>query len=129
MSEQDDSEPGIRVLIVDDNVDAVRMMKVLLKRKGYLVQTATDGTEALNAAPAFRPDVVLLDLTMPGLSGHAVAAALREDATTANALIVAVSGYGSQGVPRDFDHYLVKPVNHEALMKLLETPGRGRRRV
>ncbi|MEW4566238.1 response regulator [Tautonia sp. JC769] len=125
MSDQDDPAPGTRVLIVDDNVDTVRMMKILLKRKGFQVQTANDGAEALNAAATFRPEVVLLDLTMPGMSGQAVASALREGATTADALIVAVSGYGDQGVPEAFDHLLVKPVDHEALMTLLERADRG----
>jgi CheY-like chemotaxis protein len=62
---------------------------------------------------------VLLDLTLPGMTGHEVAAELRKDEATAMSLIVAVSGYDEQGVPQGFDHLLVKPVDHDTLRSLL----------
>src|SRR3954451_13159456 len=107
-----------RILVVDDSADTVAMMKVLLKREGHEVRVAHDGTGAVEAAAAFHPEVVLLDLTLPDLSGQEVAAALRKQESTASALIVAVSGYGD-GVPPGFDHLLAKPVDHDALRKLL----------
>ncbi len=111
--------PGKRVLIVDDNVDTARMMKVLLRYEGHDVRTAHDGREALRLAKDFLPDVVLLDLLMPGMSGREVAAALREDAVASGTLIVAISGYDDEGLPPGFDHLMVKPVDHVALLKLL----------
>ena len=75
--------------------------------------------EALEVARGLRPEVVLLDLTLPDMAGQEVAAELRKDEATAGALIVAVSGYDGQGVPQGFDHLLVKPVDHDALRSLL----------
>jgi CheY-like chemotaxis protein len=111
--------PGKRVLVVDDSVDTARMMKVLLRYEGHEVRTAHDGHEALTAARDFLPEVVLLDLRMPGLSGRDVAAALRQDGELSRALIVAISGCDEDGPPPGFDHLMVKPVNHDALRKLL----------
>jgi CheY-like chemotaxis protein len=115
----DAREPRTRVLVVDDSVDTARMMKVLLKQAGYDARTAFDGEEALRVAAEYRPEVVLLDLTLPGIGGQEVASELRKDSALAGALIVAVSGYGEQKVTPDFDHLLVKPVDHDALKALL----------
>ncbi|QDV38217.1 response regulator [Tautonia plasticadhaerens] len=124
MNDLDGPAPARRVLIVDDSVDTTRMMRVLLKGEGFQVLAATDGAEALAAARDFRPDVVLLDLTMPGMTGQEVAEALRNGGDTAGAQIIAVSGYGVQGVPPGFDHLLVKPVDFEALLNLIGPPER-----
>ena len=121
MNAQDECGLGKRVLIVDDSVDTVQMMKILLKGEGYQGRTAYNGGEALDAARSFLPEVVLLDLTLPDMSGQDVAAELRKDESTAGALIVAISGYDEQGVPQGFDHLLVKPVDHDALISLLES--------
>ncbi len=110
-----------RILVVDDSADTVAMMRVLLKRQGHEVRVAHDGADAVEVAAAFQPEVVLLDLTLPDLSGEEVAAALRKQEATASALIVAVSGY-VDGVPPGFDHLLAKPVDHDALRKLLVAP-------
>jgi len=125
MNAQDGRGPGRRVLIVDDNVDTAQMMKVLLRYEGHDVRIAHSGHDALKVARDFLPDVVLLDLFMPGMSGLEVATALRKDAAAYGALIIAVSGYDEDGVPPGFDHLMVKPVNHEALLKLI-TAGPGR---
>jgi two-component system, OmpR family, response regulator len=119
MSAMDERGSSTRVLIVDDSVDTARMMKVLLKQAGYDPRTANDGEDALKLANDFIPGVVLLDLTLPGISGQEVAAQLRDDTRFSDALIVAVSGYGDQGVPLGFDHLLVKPVDHDALKAIL----------
>ncbi len=125
MSAQEGRVPGKRVLIVDDSVDTARMMKVLLKYEGHDVRTAHNGPEAVKTAGEFLPDIVLLDLMMPGMSGREVAAALREDLAIARARIVAISGYDEDGVPPGFDHLMVKPVDHGALLELISgCPGR-----
>ena len=85
MNAQERRDPGKRVLIVDDSVDTAKMMKVLLRYEGHDVRTAHDGHEGLTAAREFLPDVVLLDLMMPGMSGLEVAAALRQDGAVAGA--------------------------------------------
>jgi CheY-like chemotaxis protein len=108
-----------RVLVVDDSVDTTMMMKLLLKYLGYSVRTAHDGNEALRVAVEFNPTAVLLDLSLPDMPGEEVAAELRRNPALSDALIVAISGYGDEGVPAGFDHRLVKPVDHDALLKML----------
>ncbi len=126
MSPQDVSTRGTRVLVVDDSADTARMMKVMLKRAGFEVRTAHDGPGAIETAGRFLPAIVLLDLALPGMSGQEVAAELRANEPLADALIVAISGYGDQGVPPGFDHLLVKPVDHDDLLRLIigGNPGR-----
>ena len=110
---------GRRVLVVDDDPDCATVLRILLRREGFDARTASDGHEALAKAADFLPDVVLLDLTLPGMSGEEVAAELRKNGATAGALVVAVSGYGDQPRPPGFDHAIVKPVDHDTLLKLL----------
>jgi CheY-like chemotaxis protein len=112
---------GKRVLVVDDSIDTARMMKILLKQAGYEARTAYDGEDALRVAGDFLPDIVLLDLTLPVMTGQEVAAELRNDGRFSGALIVAISGYGDQGVPPGFNHLLVKPVDHDALRAMLSS--------
>jgi len=121
MSATDGRGSKTRVLIVDDSVDTAKMMKVLLKQAGFEARTAFDGEDALRVAGDFLPEIVLLDLALPGMTGQQVAAELRDDGRFSSALIVAVSGYGDQGVPPGFDHLLVKPVDHDALKAILAT--------
>ena len=120
MSEINDQPAGIRVLIVDDNVDSAKMMKMILKLNGYEARTAYDGVEALTAAAEFKPEIILLDLGLPRKAGQDVAIELRNDQVMAEALIIAVSGYSDIGVPPGIDYLLVKPVDHDRLMSLLE---------
>ncbi len=69
MTSDEQPDPRKRILIVDDHADNARMMKVLLKRQGYDVIIALDGRAAIDVATAIRPAVILMDLTLPGLSG------------------------------------------------------------
>jgi CheY-like chemotaxis protein len=112
---------SLRVLIVDDNMDSARMMKILLAYEGYVVDVAFDGPEAIEAARAFRPDAVLLDLTLPHMSGSEVASKLKGIAELRRCVIVAVTGHDADMVesPSPFEYHFKKPVDHEALMKLL----------
>jgi CheY-like chemotaxis protein len=113
--------PSLRVLIVDDNVYSARMMKILLAHEGYDVDVAFDGPEAIEAAKTFRPDAVLLDLTLPHMSGSDVAWELKGIPELRGCVVVAVSGHDADMVesPSPFEFHFKKPVDHEALMKLL----------
>jgi DNA-binding response OmpR family regulator len=119
MNAQDDCGQGRRVLIVEDSVDSAQMMRVLFKLMGYAAQTAYDGREALKIAGTFLPEIVLLDLTLPDMTGQEVAAQIRKNGMTAGALIIAVSGFDEPGAPPGVDHILVKPLDHDALRAIL----------
>jgi CheY-like chemotaxis protein len=113
-----------RVLVVDDNVDAADSMSLVLRLTGHTTRTAHDGPTALELARSFSPEVVLLDIGLPGLNGYEVARRLRDDPTTAGALVIAVSGYGldsdrERSREAGFDHHLTKPVDYEELRGLL----------
>jgi len=113
-----------RILVVDDNVDTARGLDRLLKLVGHQVQVAHSGPEAIEAARAFRPEVVLLDIGLPGMDGYKVARPLRTEPFGKDAVIVAVSGYGQDDDRRKsreagFDHHLVKPVDLDDLIALL----------
>jgi signal transduction histidine kinase len=113
-----------RVLVVDDNEDSADSLATLLQLGGHEVETAHNGLRALEAAGAFSPEVVLLDIGLPGMSGFEVARALRERRDTRDALIVAMTGYGQETDrerSRDagFDFHLVKPLDPKDLRRLL----------
>ena len=111
----------LRILVVDDNADTARMLKVLLRCEGHEARIAFDGPAAIEAATLFRPDVVLLDLTLPGMSGVEVAAKLRGLPELSACRLVAVTGYGEERLPSPspFDHHFQKPVDHVALLGYL----------
>jgi PAS domain S-box-containing protein len=113
-----------RVLVVDDNRDAADSLAVLLRIDGHDVQVAYDGPAALAAAPAFRPDAVLLDLGMPGMDGYEVCRRLRRMPELAEARVVAVTGWGQDADRRrsaeaGFDQHLVKPADPDVVRRLL----------
>ncbi|MFO0951464.1 MAG: PAS domain S-box protein [Isosphaeraceae bacterium] len=113
-----------RVLVVDDNADTLRGTTRLLGRRGHIVFTAQDGPTALAAAREHRPDRILLDIGLPGMSGYEVAAELRREFGDQPRLI-AVSGYAQESDRRraresGFNHHLAKPVNLEALVAIVE---------
>ena len=113
-----------RVLVVDDNVDSVESMEVLLQIWGHEVRTAHDGPAALAVAADYRPDIVLLDIGLPGMSGYEVAQRLREIPGLAKTVLVAVTGYGQESDRRrtreaGFNRHLVKPVEPGHLQEIL----------
>lgn len=115
---------GRRVLVVDDNADGAESLSELLRLLGHEVRTAPDGPAALGTARAFRPAVVLCDIGLPGMDGYEVARRLRADAATAGAVLVAVTGWGSDDDRRKsreagFDRHLTKPVAPTALVEVL----------
>jgi len=113
----------MRVLVVDDNVDAADALRFVLEHAGHRVRLAHDGPSAIAAAAAETPELVLLDIGLPGMDGYMVAARLRE-AGHQRAVLVAITGYGQEEDLRrsraaGFDHHLVKPVDGARLRKLL----------
>ncbi len=114
---------GARVLVVDDSVDSAETLGELLKIWGHDVRLAHDGPGAVEAARDYRPDVILLDIGLPGMDGFAVARQLRTEGLQTR-LLVALTGYGEQTDKRrsqeaGFHHHMVKPVDPEALQKLI----------
>jgi PAS domain S-box-containing protein len=114
---------GTRILVVDDNQDAAESLAMLLRMIGHEVHTARDGLEAVEAAMARRPDVVLLDIGLPKLNGYEAARRIRQERGEGVTLI-ALTGWGQEEDRRQsrdvgFDHHLTKPVDFIALQKLL----------
>jgi PAS domain S-box-containing protein len=119
-----------RVLVVDDNSDAALTLSLLLESLGHETCVAHDGAEALRLAPEFAPDVVFLDLGMPGLNGFEVARRMRRLQRDRPLIIVAVTGWGQEADRKrseeaGFDVHLVKPVDPETLVKVLHDRGDG----
>jgi two-component system CheB/CheR fusion protein len=113
-----------RILIVDDNRDAATSLAMLLKMTGNETQTAHDGLEAVEVAAAFRPELVLLDIGLPKLSGHDACRRIRQQSWGKNMVLVALTGWGQdedrrQSKDAGFDHHMVKPLDFAALMSLL----------
>lgn len=122
-----------KILVVDDNVDAAQSMSMLLEMSGHDVSYAYDGASALKAALESTPDVVLLDIGLPGMDGFEVAQRMRAAPHTAKCTLIALTGYGrsedrERSAVAGFDHHLVKPVDPNALEALLaRTPRREAR--
>ncbi|HYN20857.1 MAG TPA: response regulator, partial [Thermoanaerobaculia bacterium] len=115
---------GLRILVVDDNLDAVESLATLLGLKGHEVATAHDGPAALETAASFRPEVMLLDIGLPGMNGYEVATKLRERDEARQVVLIAVTGWGQDEDRRrsqeaGFHHHLVKPVALAELDRLL----------
>lgn len=117
----------LRVLVVDDDRDTVATLTALLELDGHIVQGIYNGNEVLPAARFFRPDAMVLDLSVPGISGYAVAQAVRFSFTDVRRpLLIAMSGIWQELADRmvaqqvGFDHYLVKPVDPAELLKLID---------
>jgi PAS domain S-box-containing protein len=114
----------LRILVVDDNRDTAESLAKLLKHMGNEVCIANDGPSALDAAANFRPNVVLLDIGLPGMSGHDVARRMRQMPEVKDAVLVAQTGWGQdedkrQSIEAGFTAHLVKPVDAAELRRLL----------
>jgi signal transduction histidine kinase/DNA-binding response OmpR family regulator len=120
----------LSILVVDDNVDAAEMLSELLRLDGHEVTSAHEGQSALEQAAAVRPDVIFLDIGLPGMSGYEVAQQLRKQEEFSGTLIIAVTGFG-QEIDRQctqnagFDHHLVKPVQPQRIRELLAAASSG----
>jgi signal transduction histidine kinase len=118
-------ENALRILVVDDNQDSACSMTLLLELQGHQVNVAHSGQAALQLAGQCNPDVILLDIGMPGMNGYEVAKHLRSQPAFADTLLIAVTGYGrasdvKQTESAGFDHHLVKPIDYDKLQSLLE---------
>jgi CheY-like chemotaxis protein/two-component sensor histidine kinase len=118
-----------RILIVDDNHDAVDMLAAMLELSDYETKSANDGATAVAAAKEWSPDVIILDIGLPDMSGYEVARRLRDDAAFAETELIAVSGWGSHDDKRKamaagFNLHFTKPVDADALCNALARPPR-----
>ena len=118
------SSASLRLLVVDDNVDAADSLAMLLRLGGHEVQVAYTGPTAVQAALNNRPHVVLLDIGLPGMNGYEVAKRLCEQAEMQKAVLIAMTGYGQESDKEraresGFDHHMVKPVDPTQLQNLL----------
>jgi CheY-like chemotaxis protein len=116
---------GRRVLVVDDNEAAASMLALLLDRLGaQKVEVATDGAAAVTKARELRPDLVLLDIGLPGMDGYQVARELRRSRELDRSVLVALTGYGQEedrlrSREAGFDEHLVKPASIDDLQRVL----------
>jgi PAS domain S-box-containing protein len=113
-----------RILVVDDNADTAKGMAILLQLTGHDVVTAHSGPEAIEAARTHRPELILLDIGLPGMDGYQVAEQLRQDPWCKDCVIVAASGYGNEedfhrSSAAGFDYHLVKPIDFNTFSLLL----------
>jgi CheY-like chemotaxis protein len=111
-------------LVVDDNQDSANSLGLLAQIMGHEVRTAYDGPSALALATAFVPEVVLLDVDMPGMDGYEIAQRLRQLPALASTVLVAQTGWGQEEDFRrakeaGFDHHLIKPLEMKDLQKVL----------
>jgi DNA-binding response OmpR family regulator len=116
----------LRILVGDDDRDTATTLKAILRGEGHDVHTVLRGDDALEVARLIRPDVVILDINMPGLSGYAVASELRDRSGVIPPVLIAISGVWTQpsdtrlGKSVGFDHYMLKPCDPNELIRVLE---------
>jgi CheY-like chemotaxis protein/two-component sensor histidine kinase len=113
-----------RILVVEDQPALSKVTVALLRKLGHEVRAASDGPEALMAVREYQPEVVLLDIGLPGMDGYEVARSVRNEMGDDAPLLVAMTGYGQHEMNRharkaEFDHHLVKPADMSALRELL----------
>ena len=116
---------GKNILIVDDNADLRRILAKFLQSHGYEISEATTGKEAISTAVRLKPDLILLDLTLPDMSGTEAAKAIRRDPATAHIPIVGCSAHFGMEFRREalrsgMAHYLQKPVSAAAIASVVE---------
>jgi PAS domain S-box-containing protein len=123
--------PALRVLVVDDNRDAAESLAMILELTGHEVALAHDGPAALEAAERFTPDLVLLDIGMPGMNGYEVARRLRAGPQSQCMVLAALTGWGQRedkqrAIDAGFDHHLTKPVDNQRLDAVLTAASTAR---
>lgn len=116
-----------RILVVDDNLDSADSIAPLLRLSGHRTFLAHNGLEAVEAAARLRPDVVLLDIGLPTISGIEACRRIRSHAWSKGMVVVALTGWGQEHDRRrtreaGFDAHLVKPVDYDDLLQLLSAP-------
>ena len=126
------TQPAVRVMIADDNLAHVTTAALLLQTEGYDVRGLPSGITLLEQFEAFRPQVVILDIGMPALTGYDVARALRKNAKATDVLLIALTAYNTQTdrflcLLAGFDYHLAKPVDPNAIVALVRDHMSGRR--
>ncbi|MES2400157.1 MAG: response regulator [Pseudomonadota bacterium] len=114
-----------KILVVDDNVDAADTLEALLGMDGFDVKTVYDGIAAVEAAGRIQPDVIVMDIGMPGMDGYDAARMIRQQEGDRKVTLIALTGWGQSADKKradqaGFDHHLVKPVDYDLLMKCLQ---------
>ena len=117
---------SLRMLVVDDNVDTALSFSMLLKALRHEVRTEHDGPAAVNAALDYKPDVVVLDIGLPGLNGYEIAKRIRQAPSLRNVMLIALTGYGQDAdrqlaLQAGFNHHMVKPARLEQIQQILAT--------
>ncbi len=115
---------GERILLVEDNPMNRRVVQFILKRQGYIVHEAKNGLEALELVKAHLPDLILMDLQLPGMDGFTTTQIIKEDATTKDIPVVALTAYVMRGdaeraVEAGCDGYITKPIDPDEFPKLV----------
>ena len=123
-SQQADGQSPRRVLLADDNTDALDSLAMLFELAGHEVRKAADGAEALKAAAAWRPELAVLDIGMPGLTGYDVARRIRAENWGVGMMLIAVSGWGQaedrqRAEASGFDLHFAKPIGFDVIMDVL----------
>jgi CheY-like chemotaxis protein len=118
------ADEGRRILVVDDNLDSAETSAMLLRAANHDVMVAHDGPSGLRAAADFRPELVLLDIGLPGMNGYDVARELRRLPGLARTVIVAVTGYGEEESRRQareasMDHFVTKPMDVDRIYEII----------
>jgi two-component system, chemotaxis family, CheB/CheR fusion protein len=113
-----------RILVVDDSSVQAKSLSMLLELMGHEVRLAHDGPSALQISTEFRPDIALIDVGLPGMSGFEVARRIREQPELRHMVLIAQTGWGreedrEQSREAGFDHHLAKPIDHQLLEKIL----------
>lgn len=114
----------LKVLVVDDHRAAAEMLALVVEMLGHETETASDGQMAVELAATFLPDVVLMDIGMPGMDGHQAARHIRQQSWGRSMVLVALTGWGQDEDKREahdagFDHHLTKPADPSDLKQLL----------
>ena len=123
---QREAKTPLRVLVVDDNEDTVTTFSILLRESGHDVRTAHDGEKVVQAVLDYQPDVVLMDIGLPGMNGYSVAQQLRLKPTLQDVVLIALTGYGQESdrkaaLQAGFNYHMVKPADFGKLEQILAT--------
>ena len=123
-----------RVLVIEDSGDAREMLRMTLELAGHEVYDAADGVHGLELLNVARPDVAIIDISLPRMDGYQVAKRIREDPHGRGMLLLALTGYGSpddskRSLECGFDHHVVKPVDLDHLLRLLSEGAEAFQRI